>query len=144
MKSVRSSLLVLLVVLGWDASQPAALPAFALTRVELVFPNGRGDITIPLRYPEFRAYAMLQFAGSGVFQGTWKVDGRVMGAVAEPTVFGDGLILTSPALPTFEPGLHRVTLEVTAPAPAFRVPTVTYFVTAEEYEDFRKRMKRWP
>lgn len=143
----RPFLAVVLAGLVWGGSQAAAQPAFALTRLELVFQNGRGDITVPLRYPELRAYATLQFTGSGILHATWKVDGRVLGTVVEPTVFGEMLIFAtprgaSPFLPTFEPGLHRVTLEVVEPRPAFRVPEITYFVTAEEYEDFKKRMEK--
>ena len=124
-------------------SAPAgAQPAFALTRVELMFHNGRGDITVPLRYPDLRAYALLHFSGSGVFRATWKVDGLVLSSVAEPTVFGEMLILSTPrtpSLPTVEPGLHRVALEVLAPQVGFKIPEITYFVTGEEYEEFRKR-----
>jgi hypothetical protein len=121
---------------------PARAQAFALTRLELVFANGRGEITVPLRYPQFHAFGMLRFTGTGVLQGTWKVDGRILGQVTEPTLFNEDLIITTPVLPTFEPGLHRVTLEVRRPAPTFRLPTITYFVTAEDYEDFRKRMEQ--
>jgi hypothetical protein len=124
-----------------------AQTAFALTRIELVFHNGRGDITVPLRYPDLRAYATLRFTGSGVLQATWRVDGRILATVVEPTLFGETLMFASPrapasALPTFEPGLHRVTLDVSVPRPAFRLPEITYFVTAEDWEDFKKRMEK--
>lgn len=140
-------LAVVLAGLAWSGSPASAQPAFALTRVELVFHSGRGDITVPLRYPDLRVYATLHFAGSGVLRAQWKVDGRVLGAVVEPAVFGEMLIFAtpkgaSPFLPTFEPGLHRVTLEVIEPRPAFKLPEIMYFVRAEEYEDFKKRMEK--
>jgi hypothetical protein len=148
MNRARSAFLVFaLVALAWGGSPAVAQSALALTRVELLFQNGRGDITIPLRYPDLRAYAILRFDGSGILQATWKVDGRILSTVAEPTVFGEMLILATPRtppLPTFEPGLHRVALEITAPKPAFKIPEITYFVTAEEYEEFKKRMEKGP
>jgi hypothetical protein len=115
---------------------------FTVTRIELTFANGQGDITVPLRYPEFRAFGLLRFVGLGVLRAEWKVDGRLLGAAVEPTVVGEDLILTTPVLPTFEPGLHRLTLEVTDPKPGFKIPTITYFVTAEDYEDFKKRTEK--
>jgi len=135
--------LLLAALLLVAASGPAAaLAAFAVTRVELVFPNGRGEVTVPLRYPQLRAFGMLRFSAVGVVRATWKVDGRILGPVVEPTVFNEDLIVATPELPTFEPGLHKVTLEFTDPKPAFKVPTITYFVTAEDYEDFKRRMEK--
>jgi hypothetical protein len=118
--------------------------AFAVTRLELVFANGRGEITVPQRYPDLRVFGLLRFHGIGVAQGTWKVDGRIVAPVAEPTVFGEDLILSTPALPTFEPGQHRVTLELTVPQPGFKVPEIIFFVTNEDYDTFRNRTPNPP
>lgn len=140
----RNALLILvLIALAWGGSRAAAHSAFALSRVELMFQNGRGDITIPLRYPDLRVYAILRFTGTGILRATWKVDGRIVATVLEPVLFGEVLMFVmprTPPLPTFEPGLHRVTLDVAEPRPAFKLPEITYFVTAEDYEDFKKRM----
>ena len=118
--------------------------AFTVTRVELVFPHGRGEITVPLRYPDLRAFGLLRFSGIGVAQGTWKVDGRIIAPIAEPTTFGEDVILSTPPLPAVEAGQHRVTLELTHPTPAFRIPEITYFVTNEDFETFRKRTSEPP
>ncbi|HEV8585696.1 MAG TPA: hypothetical protein VGT02_12065 [Methylomirabilota bacterium] len=133
------ALLVLVALAGPD--RVGAQAPFTVTRVELVFPNGRGEITVPLRYPDLRAFGLLRFSGIGVAQGTWKVDGRIIGPIAEPTAYGEDLIISSPSLPTFEAGQHRVTLDLTNPHPTFRIPEVTYFVTNEDLETFRKRME---
>jgi hypothetical protein len=132
--------LLLVAAMAWMPPADAQAP-FTVTRVELVFPNGRGEITVPLRYPDLRAFGLLRFSGIGVVQGNWKVDGRIMGPVAEPTVYGEDLILSSPSLPTFEAGQHRLTLELTNPRPTFKIPDLTYFVTNEDFETFRKRME---
>ena len=134
--------LLMLALLGLPAASVSAQPAFALTRIELVFPNGRGEITVPLRYPQLRTFGMLRFSGSGIVQAMWKVDGRIVAPVVEPSLFHEDLIVATPELPTFEPGLHRVTLDVNDPKPAFKRPTITYFVTAEDYEDFKKRTEK--
>ena len=141
LRAVPTALLATLLLVA-AAGPASALAAFAVTRVELVFPNGRGEVTVPLRYPQLRAFGMLRFTGVGVVRATWKVDGRILGPVVEPTLFNEDLIVATPELPTFEPGLHKVTLELTDPKPAFKVPTITYFVTAEDYEDFKRRMEK--
>jgi hypothetical protein len=138
----RAAVVLLFAVAVTLALSPRELPAqgaFALTRAELVFVNRRPDITVPLRYPNLRAYAMLRFTGVGILRATWKVDGRMLGTVVHPTMFGEDAILVSPELPTVEPGQHRVTLDVDAPRPAFKMPEITYFVTAEDYEEWRKK-----
>ena len=126
------------------AGRARAQQTFSLRRIELVFHHGKPDITVPLRYPDLRVYATLQFVGSGLLQARWKVDGRIIGSVTESILFGETLIFASPrtptsALPTIEPGIHRATLEVTQPPPAFKLPELTYFVTAEDWEEFRKK-----
>ena len=138
---------LILIAPAWSGLPAVAQPAFALTRVELTFQNGRGDITVPLRYPDLRVYAVLLFSGTGTLRATWKVDGRALANVVEPVVFGEVLMFATPRIPplaTFEPGLHRVRLEVIEPRLAFKVPEITYFVTAEDYEDFKKRMEKGP
>ncbi len=138
-RAPRLVALVLAVTLALIPLVVAAQAKFGLARIELVFINSRGDITVPLRYPNLRAYAMLRFSGIGLLRATWKVDDRLVGSVVEPTVFGDSRIVASPELSTVEPGLHRVTLDVVDPRSAFRIPEITYFVTAEEYEEFKRR-----
>jgi hypothetical protein len=85
---------------------------------------------------------MLRTTGVGVIQATWKVDGRVVGAVAHPTLVGEDAILVSPELPTVEPGQRRVALDVTSPRPAFPMPEISYFVTAQDDEEWKKRSER--
>ncbi len=133
-----AAMVLTLAALVWPGATVGQAP-FTVTRVELVYPNGRGEITVPHRYPDLRAFGLLRFSGLGVAQGTWKVDGRIIGPIAEPTAYGEDLILASPPLPTFEAGQHRVTLDLTNPPPAFRIPQITYFVTNEDMETFRKR-----
>jgi hypothetical protein len=99
-------------------------------RVELLFPNNRGDITVPIN-SKLSVKAIVQFNGNGLFRATWEVDGRVLENVAINVSYGDTLELVAKkttVLPTFEPGPHRVTLKIEQPKTSFVVPTVNYFV----------------
>ena len=135
---------VVILLAGFFGSSFAygAFPTFALRRIELVFQNGRTDIVVPRGFPNLRVYATLNFSGTGSLRATWKVDGRPIGLIAEPVVFGQTLMFANGPnviLPTTDPGQHTVTLEIENPKSAFQLPRITYFVTAEEYEDFQKR-----
>jgi hypothetical protein len=115
---------------------PTPAPALALVELELVFQNGRPDVTVPRNFPGLRVHARAGFHGSGLFDAFWVVDGRILAPVTEPVMFGEVLLFSSPrqpALPTFEPGLHTVTLQVRSPRVAGRLPSISYFVTADEF-----------
>jgi hypothetical protein len=111
---------------------PASLP-FSVRRLELRFDNGRGDVTVPKDSTALAAYADILFNGSGQLIVQWEVDDRVLAVVHDYLTFGSRTIIrtpTVPPLPTFEPGLHRLTLRVLQPAVSFDIPVITYFVTA--------------
>ncbi len=104
-----------------------------IRRIELNFSNNRGEITVPLNsglYP----YAIIRFDGNGLFRATWEIDGRILEEVAINITFGRTLTLhirKNTVLPTFEPGLHRITLKVHEPSTGFKIPVITYFVTGD-------------
>jgi len=111
---------------------PMPSPAGILTirRVEITFPNGRGEITVPLGAP-LAARALVDCVGNGPLLGRWVVDGRALQEVNQTVTFGASLALETaaiPGLPTFEPGLHEVTLQLTTPAVAFALPVARYVV----------------
>jgi hypothetical protein len=111
---------------------PASLP-FSLRRLELRFDNGRGDVTVPRDSRDLTAYVDVLFNGTGQLIAQWEVDGRVLAVVHEYLTFGSRTTIrtpTVPPLPTFEPGLHRLTLRVLQPAVSFEIPVITYYVTA--------------
>ena len=121
-------------------AQAASGPSdqFVLTQVELLFQNGRPDITVPKSFPGLRVYARATFQGSGLFDALWVVDGRIIGVVTESVMFGETLLFATPRqppVPTYEPGIHRVTLQVRTPHVAGRIQAITYFVTADEFVD---------
>ncbi len=101
-----------------------------ISRIEITFPNRRGDITVPIR-TELTAQATIRFHGNGLFRAVWRVDGRDLERVNLTITHGDTLHLpmARTALPTFEPGRHRVSLSILAPANAPPGPEVWYLVT---------------
>ncbi len=113
---------------------------FSLTRVELRFENGRGEITVPKDYQGLKVFADVLFTGSGLLTAAWEVDGRTLSIIHEYLTFGSRKVLTTPdlpPLPTFEPGLHTVrfgqigigdpSLRTTSPGPD---PIAYYYVEA--------------
>jgi len=106
-----------------------------LRRIELSFPDGRGETTVQRNASTLGAQAFIAFLGSGPLQATWVVDGRPLEPVSVMLSSGDTLTLrttSSVALPTFEPGAHTVTLEIHQPQAALRAPIVRYTVTVDE------------
>ncbi|MBI5069189.1 MAG: hypothetical protein HZB56_13215 [Deltaproteobacteria bacterium] len=101
-------------------------------RVELLFPNGRGEIAVR-RNAGLTARALIRFRGSGPLLARWAVDGMPVEQVSLLATFGDTLTLdTSTALPTFEPGRHRLALELLQPIARVSLRSISYVVTAEE------------
>jgi hypothetical protein len=108
--------------------------AFEIRRLSLYFENRRAEITIDQNFPRLKAYLDVDFVGSGLLQGYWEVDGRILSFVNQHLFYGQpAVLLTSdnPPLPTFDPGTHLVRFVVTNPVIQFPLPTILYFVTAQ-------------
>ncbi len=131
-----------------DHAPPAAAPGAVITgtttpgplrveRLELVFDNGFGTITLP-RDSRLAATAILRYRGSGSLRAEWRVDGRPVELVNQIITHGSTLRLPlapTTVLPTFEPGPHTVTLSILAPQVAFDLPAIHYFVTLDAPRD---------
>jgi hypothetical protein len=87
-----------------------------LQRVELVFANGRSSVTVPRDSKGLYAIATLKYVGNGALRVRWKVDGRVVSQYSKLFTFGRAVTFRSDqngvALPSFEPGFHRVSVEL--------------------------------
>lgn len=113
-----------------------AAAAFGIKRVELYFDNRRAEITVPKHFPNLRAFAEIRYTGSGVLEGFWEVDGRVISRVHQMLTFGSSVTLRTPeipAIPTFDPGTHIIRFVITNRGYALPVPVLVYFVTPEEF-----------
>jgi len=118
----------------WIASEAAA--DFSVRRLELYFPNRRGQTTVPQYTEDLKAYAEISFTGSGLLEGRWEVDRRTIKTVKQYLTFGDVVILESPKapiLPTFNTGTHVVRFVIEKPTLSFPLPAIIYFVTPLEY-----------
>jgi len=110
---------------------------FGVRRIELYFENRRAEITVERNYPNLRAYADIKFVGSGLLQGYWEVDGRVLSHVNQHFTFGKSVTLQTPGippLPTFDTGTHIVRFVITNPAVEIPLPEILYFITPAEHK----------
>jgi hypothetical protein len=113
-----------------------AAATFGIKRVELYFDNRRAEITVPKHFPHLTASADIRYTGSGILDGYWEVDGRLIARVNQLLLFGSSVTLRTPelpAMPTFDPGSHIVRFVVTTPVSSLPVPALVYFVTSEEF-----------
>ena len=113
-----------------------ATAPFSINRLQLYFENHRAEITVKKDRPGLKAFIDIRFAGSGLLQGYWEVDGRVLSYVNQHLVYGRQVTLESPdipSLPTIDSGTHIVRFIITNPTLTVTPPEAIYFVTAEEY-----------
>jgi hypothetical protein len=88
-------------------------PPLMIKRIELYFENNRPEITIDKDYQKLKTYAKITFAYSGLLEGHWEVDGKIISRVSEHLTTGNIVFLETPdalQLPTFDPGTHVVHL----------------------------------
>lgn len=119
------------VVLTGEATAP-----FSINRLQIYFENHRAEITVKKDQPGLKAFVDIRFVGSGLLQGFWEVDGRILSRVNQNLVYGRQVTLESPdipALPTIDTGTHIVRFMITNPTLTVTPPEAIYFVTAEEF-----------
>ena len=113
------------------------LAEFQINRLQLYFENKRAETTIKRNYPSLKAFAEIRFTGSGLIQGYWEVDGRILSQVHEHLVYGRSVTIETPEippLPTFDEGTHRLRFVITNPHVDIPLPEAIYFVMAEDYK----------
>ncbi|RPI78603.1 MAG: hypothetical protein EHM45_05955 [Desulfobacteraceae bacterium] len=129
-----SIILIGFCVLGfWMQSAEAA--NLQLTRIQLRFENNRATLTVKNRQPDVQAFADILFTGTGLLQGYWQVDGRLIAHVNKHLVPGKKVTLSTPlkpALPTFSEGPHIVMFVVNRPAQPIPFPKALYYVVPGE------------
>jgi hypothetical protein len=113
----------------------AAAASFAVQRIELYFENRRAESTIPQHSRQLKAFADIRYAGTGLLEGYWEVDGRVLSRVHQHLAAGGLITLQTPdppGLPTFDPGTHIVRFVVTNQPEGLPIPAIVYFVVPDE------------
>lgn len=107
----------------------ATTAEFALRRVSLFFGDRRASVSVRRGEAGLTATAEVSTYGSGLLQGHWEVDGRVLAPpVTRQLSAAETARFTSPELPTYDPVTHAVRFVVTSPAPDGSLPTIAYQV----------------
>lgn len=117
--------------------------SFNVKRVEMYFDNKRAEMTVPKYFPDLKAYADIRYTGSGLLEGYWEVDGRIISRVHQMLTFGTMVTLKTPdipALPTFDPGSHIIRFVITNQGVGLPTPALIYFVTTEEFKARTKEL----
>lgn len=111
--------------------------SFNVKRIELYFDNRRAEVTVQKYFPNLRAYADIRYTGSGLLEGYWEVDGRIISRVHQMLTFGAMTTIKTPdlpTLPTFDPGAHTIRFVITNQGTGLPIPALIYFVTTEEFK----------
>jgi len=119
-----------------------ATAEFSINRLQIYFENQRAEITVKRNQPALKAFVDIRYTGSGLLQGYWEVDGRILSHVNRHLVYGRQITLEFPEiprpkelqyLPTIDAGTHIVRFVITNPVSSVNPPEAIYFVTAEEF-----------
>ncbi|GAB6094087.1 hypothetical protein JCM14469_03390 [Desulfatiferula olefinivorans] len=108
---------------------------FALTGMRLFFDNHRAEVTLGRHRPLPPLFAEISFAGSGLLEGYWEIDGKRLAPVTRHLDAGGAVTLAAPdypVFPTHNPGTHRIRLVVTRPDTPMDEPVAVYFVTPDD------------
>jgi hypothetical protein len=110
---------------------------FSVERLQLYFENRRAEITVKKNTPKLNAYADIRYTGTGLLEGFWEVDGRLLSHVKRHLVFGKTVTFKAPdvpPIPTFDTGTHRLRFVLIRPDGAIPLPEAIYFVTADTFK----------
>jgi len=109
---------------------------FSISFLQIRFEDGKAYKHVPKDFQPLVSYADIKFEGTGILEAQWIVDGKPFqtASLAMPYARQETINSGRTSLPTLLPGIHEVTLSITQPRPEFQVPTIRYFVSAEEGE----------
>lgn len=146
MNNVLSAVLLVLLALVPAAGHAADVPnALKIDRIMLYFDNKRAETTVERAGQRIQAYVDLRYAGSGLLEGHWEVDGRVLSRVSQHISGGRSITLQvpkSPGIPTMDPGTHILRFVPLTPAPGLPVPSILYFVLAKDAKKTKTALKQ--
>lgn len=110
-----------------------------VTRIKIYFNNGRPKITVKRNQRDLRISADVRYEGTGLLEGYFEVDGRILQRVQKHVIYGRSAGFntatfrtpTAKVLPTFAPGTHIARFVITRPAQNIPFPSAVYFVSAQ-------------
>jgi hypothetical protein len=112
-----------------SAQGPSA--PFAISLLRMRWEDGKTDRSVTQGFAPLVAFADLKYAGTGLLQAQWVVDGIPMGTFTRQLAFAGMVSLDSGTLvplPTTAPGEHLVSLRILSPVVSFQAPAIRYFV----------------
>lgn len=102
----------------------------SLHKAELRFDNGRAYRIVPKNSHHLQAELQMKMEGTGLITGYWILDGQIFKPFSQISRQGDTALIKTgltPPLPTLDPGLHRLTVQLTRPQ-TMDLPEIAYFV----------------
>jgi PKD repeat protein len=103
---------------------------------EIVLDNGKHYKIVPKNSKNIRAVLRMKMRGTGIVSGYWLVDGHPFEFFNEVSNQGEVKEISTrriPGLPTIDPGIHTITLQLTRPANIpVTFPILKYFVLSHE------------
>jgi len=138
MRPILSLSLAVFLLLGGFAAAPAPAAksgaGLTIERIHLGFEDRQARRNVARREEGLRVFADIDYAGSGLFEACWMVDGKFFADIAQH-LSGIGTVRLAspetPGLPTIAEGLHIVTLVVGSHAGDVQPTRVGYFVTTD-------------
>ncbi len=105
----------------------------AITQVRMVFENGKAVYSVE---PGglVQAYTVIKYRGAGVFEGQWKVNGRLLSRVQKHLNGSRSFTVSTPqvpSLPTEQIGPYRLEFVITTPQSSYEQPFLTYHVMGQ-------------
>ncbi|MEN8189723.1 MAG: hypothetical protein ABFS19_07740 [Thermodesulfobacteriota bacterium] len=102
----------------------------SITRLYIVFENGKNVATLSSG-ESLRAHAVVNYRGAGLFEGRWRVNGRLISTVRK-TLGGSRSVTFStprvPPLPTTQMGTYKLEFEVSNPHEVGSAPVLLYHI----------------
>jgi hypothetical protein len=106
-----------------------------IQRLDLYLPNRLPKMSVKQYQRDLKAFVEIRYAGAGLLQGQWEIDGRLFAKVNKQLYRGRQKVTLqtplAPTLPTHAVGTHRVRFVVTRPALGIESPLAVYFVEAD-------------
>jgi PKD repeat protein len=103
---------------------------------EIVLDNGKHYKIVPKNSRNLRAILRMKMRGTGIVSGYWLVDGHPFEFFDEVANQGEVKEIKTrpvPGLPTIDPGVHTITLQLTRPSEIpVTFPVLKYFVLSHE------------
>ena len=116
--------------LGFFTATTSFGQGLSVASVRLLFDNGKPVLTLAPG-DKVVAHAVVQYRGVGLFEGQWKVNGRLLAKTHKQVVGGRSFTVTTPSvppLPTEQIGPYQVVFSVITPKGNVEKLSLTYHV----------------